>query len=459
MDPDPDSLTDDGNSGDPGRRARAVESTGTAWDAAGGRVAGIDPAKAQAAQDAWVARWPGWSEQGLPPPVPSGFAGSGSSATPTPSAAVATVDPYEVAAREGRRLWWWSGGFLSAVLVAALVGGLLLEVPYVALVPGSAKDTEPLLAVSGTEQYPSDGELLFTTVRVRQRPNLWEYLWLRLDDDATVVPEEQILGDRTPEENREVNLSMMNNSKQVAVAVALQELGYDAISTDGVLIQELVADAPAEEVLVRGDTIVDIDGEPTLSSRQLVEILAGRAPGDGVVLTIEHFEGGDPETVTIVLAAHPDNPEAGFLGIQPIDRPRYGGAVGFDVEIESGSVGGPSAGLAFTLAVLDQLTEGELTGGAKVAVTGTIHADGSVGPVGGVLQKTAAVEELGVDAFIIPARLGDEELEAVIARAGDELEIIPVDDLEEALVALAGLGGDVEAVEEYASVNPEAVSD
>ncbi|MGI9597897.1 MAG: YlbL family protein [Acidimicrobiales bacterium] len=352
-----------------------------------------------------------------------------------------------------RRVWVWSAGFLGAVLVAAVVGGLLLKVPYVALVPGSAKDTEPLLAISGADEFPSDGELLFTTVRVRQRPNLWEYLWLKVDDDATVLPEEDILGDRTPEENRQFNLSMMNDSKRIAVAVALQELGYDAVKTDAVVVQQLVPDAPAEEVLLLGDSILAIDGEPTTNTGALVELLGSRKPGDEVGLSVQRFGEAELRDITVVLDANPDRPEDGFLGIQPADRPQYINDFGFTVEIDSGSVGGPSAGLAFTLAVLDQLTEGELTGGSQVAVTGTIGALGNVGPVGGVLQKTAAVSELGADAFIVPAGLNEAELEAVMRRAGDDLQIIPVNTLDEALEALAGLGGDVGAVSEYASAN------
>lgn len=363
------------------------------------------------------------------------------------------IAPYRAAELASRRLWIWSAGFLGVVVVAAVIGGLLLKVPYVALVPGSAKDTEPLLAISGVEEYPSDGELLFTTVRVRQHPNLWEYLWLKADDDATVLPEEDILGDRSPEENREFNLSMMNDSKRIAVAVALQELGYDAVKTDAVVVQQLVPDAPAEAVLLLGDSILAIDGQSTTNTVALVDILSGRKPGDEVELSVQRFGESDVRDITVVLAANPDRPEDGFLGIQPADRPQYVNDFGFTVEIDSGSVGGPSAGLAFTLAVLDQLTEGELTGGAQVAVTGTIGALGNVGPVGGVLQKTAAVRKLGADVFIIPAGLNDAELEAIQSRAGDDLQVIPVRTLKEALDALAGLGGDVGAVEEYASVN------
>lgn len=345
---------------------------------------------------------------------------------------------------------------LGLVLGIGVAGGMLIDVPYVALVPGTARDTEPLLAVDGIEAYPSDGELLFTTVRVRQRPNLWEYLWLNFDDDATVLPEEDILGDRTPEENRQVNLELMNDSKQVAVAVALEELGYDAIGTDGVVIQMVVPDTPADGVLEVLDTVVAIDGQPTNATSDLIEILGDAKPGDRIELTVEDLAGTISETVEVTLVENPERPGAGFLGIQPVDRIRYGTDLDFTVEIDSGSVGGPSAGLAFTLAVLDELTEGELTGGERVAVTGTIRADGSVGRVGGVLQKTAAVRDLGVHTFLVPAELGEEELDQIRERAGDDLTVIPVEDLEQALDALGGLGGDVGAVEEYAAGNPAA---
>ncbi len=365
----------------------------------------------------------------------------------------ALLASYREAELASRRLWLWSAGLVLVVGIAGVIGGLLLKVPYVALVPGSANDTEPLLAVSGTDEYPSDGELLFTTVRVRQRPNLWEYLWLKADDDADVLPEEDILGDRTPAENREVNLMMMTSSKQVAVAVALEELGYDAVKTDAVFIDLIIPEAPAETVLVEGDSILAIDGTPTTTVTELVEILGERSPGDEVELSIQHLGQEEVLTVTVELAPNPDDPEKGFLGIQPRDRPQFLNDVGFQVDIDSGSVGGPSAGLAFTLAVLDQLTPGELTGGQQVAVTGTIDAVGEVGAVGGVLQKTAAVRELGAEAFIVPSRLGEAELAAITERAGDELQIIPVENLDEALEALSTLGGDTTVVEEFAAAN------
>ncbi len=352
-----------------------------------------------------------------------------------------------------RSILLWGATLTGVVAAAVIVGGILLKLPYVALVPGAARDTEPLLTIDGIEEYPSEGELMYLTVRVRQRPNVWEYLWLRFDSDVEVLPEEVILGDRTPEENREFNLELMNDSKKVAVAVALEELGYDAVQTDAVVLQQLVPGEAADGILEPGDSILSIDGEPTKNTQDLVDILGRYQPGDAVELVVERFGGDGTLALKIELGEHPDNIGGAFLGIQPADRLKFSDEFSFNVEIDSGSVGGPSAGLAFTLAVLDQLTEGELTGGEAVAITGAINAAGQVGPVGGVVQKAATVRDLGIDHFIVPSALGEAELVEVKERAGDDLTIIPVSTVDEALRALADLGGDVDAITEYAAAN------
>ncbi len=345
-------------------------------------------------------------------------------------------------------------GWVLFVLVSlGIIAGFFIPTPYVALVPGSARETESLVEVEGLEAYPSEGEVLFTTVRLRSRPNLWEYLWLTNDDDANIVPEELIYGDRSPEENREANLEAMTDSKQVAVAVALEELGYDAITPTGVFVAEVVADSAAVGELERGDVLLAVDGVEILTDTDLVAALSNRRPGDVVEFSIERHTTGEAETISIELGPREDDPTAGFLGVAPQTRVEMNLELPFTVDIDSGSVGGPSAGLAFTLTVLDQLTEGELTGGREIAVTGTMSADGSVGSVGGVPQKAAAVREMGIEVFIVPRALGEAELERVRDRAGDDLQIIPVDDLDEALAVLATLGGDTQAIEEFAAGN------
>ena len=395
---------------------------------------------------------PGPEHESRPPASPSPFPSAGSSADPGDPPLIAQWQPEtpEEARRSIRR---WVFGMVSFVAAAAVLGGILLKVPYVALVPGSARDTEPLLDVEGIDEYPSDGELLLLTVRFRTRPNLWEYLWLRMDDDAEVVPEQNIFGDRTPEENREFNLDLMNDSKRVAVAVALEQLGYDAVQTDAVVVQQIEAGEAADGVLEPGDSVLAIDGLTTPDTATLVEILEELDPGTTIELLVEGFGAEETQTVEVQLGDHPDKPGSGFLGIRPADRLKFNDEFDFLVEIDSGSVGGPSAGLAFTLAVLDQLTEGELTGGRKVAVTGTITASGEVGAVGGALQKTAVVRDLGVDTFIVPEELGEAELAELVERADGEVEIIPVANIDDALEALAGLGGDVGAIDEFAATN------
>jgi PDZ domain-containing protein len=142
--------------------------------------------------------------------------------------------------------------------------------------------------------------------------------------------------------------------------------------------------------------------------------------------------------VELALGADPNDPDRAIIGIEVTGR-----GIDFDfpidVSIDTGDVGGPSAGLAFTLAIIDDLTPGDLTGGADVAVTGTINSDGTVGPVGGTGQKAAAVRAKGYDAFLVPS----DDYEAARQHAGD-VDVIAVDTLDEALAALADLGGNVD---------------
>jgi PDZ domain-containing protein len=143
--------------------------------------------------------------------------------------------------------------------------------------------------------------------------------------------------------------------------------------------------------------------------------------------------------VELALAADPEDPDRGVMGVRVMEAVLdYDFPI--DVEIDTGDVGGPSAGLAFTLGIIDDLTPGELTGGTDVAVTGTISGDGTVGPVGGTGQKAAAVRDAGITLFLVPTA----DYAAAQARAGDDLEVVAVDNVEEALAALAERGGNVD---------------
>ena len=338
---------------------------------------------------------------------------------------------------------------VGALILATAVGGWFYRVPYYALLPGSALDTEGLIHVDGAEVHPSDGEILYTTVRLRGRLRLWDYLWLQHRDDVEVLPQRSLLGDRDQEENRQYNLQLMDNSKQVAVAVALNELGYRVTEPTGVLVVNVVQGSAADGTLQPGDLISAIDGTPVRKAEELVASLAQRKPGDRVTLDVRAHDQADPAVpvrqVTVQLGENPERPGAVLLGIGTATQVAFQ-ELPFDVAIDTGDVGGPSAGLAFTLAVLDDLTPGDLTGGADVAVTGTIRVDGTVGPVGGVPQKAAAVREAGVRVFLVPQSLGEPVLDEVRQRAGPGVQVVPVATVDDAIHALSSIGGDLQGL-------------
>jgi Lon-like protease len=244
---------------------------------------------------------------------------------------------------------------------------------------------------------------------------------------------------------------MMRTSAQVAQYVALRALGYEdaRILPGNVVVNDLVCleqepdrcarYAPADEFLDKGDTLLTANGVPLATVDDLVAELADRNAGDTVELEIDR-PGVGRSTVSVELIASPDDPTRAIIGFIPFDTATV--QLPFEIDIDTGSIGGPSAGLAFTLSLIDELSPGDLTGGDDIAVTGEISLDGTVGPIGGLAQKVAAVRQVGVDHFIVPTAQGEEQLERARQIAGDELEIIAVATLDEALAALEELGGD-----------------
>jgi Lon-like protease len=336
-----------------------------------------------------------------------------------------------------RRWPWWLGAVVLLGTAAVLFAAFTVRIGYFEFRPGSARPTTDLVAVGpGVSTHPPAGEVAFTTVSLRQS-TFASYLWAWFDDDVHVVEERLILGDRSPQENRQFNLQLMDTSKQDAIRVALLALGYEVpVRIDGVIVVGVQEGSAAEGVLDVGDTVLAIDGEVLDDIGDVTRIMSPKQPGEVVTLQVEPLQRDGVREEQVTLGASPDDPARGLIGIQLEPRaPAYDFPI--DVSIDSGNVGGPSAGLAFTLAVLDVLTPGELTGGLAVAVTGTIDAEGRVGDVGGVRQKTAAAIAEGYDVFLVPSGEYDEARE----RAGDAIEVIAVDTLQEALDALASLGG------------------
>ena len=358
-------------------------------------------------------------------------------ASSVPPRSGAVPEPPDSPPSRPQRWWpWWLAGGVFLLLAAAVLAAFTVELPYYEFRPGSARPTARLVRVDEVQAYPPASDIAFTTVSLR-RSTLASRVAAWFDDDVQVVDDEVILGDRSPDENRQFNLQLMDTSKQDAIRLALVSLGYEVpVTIDGVVVVQLLEGSAAEGVLSVGDTVVAIDGRPLTELDDVGEIMAGKRPGDTVQLVVEPPDRGGQETVDLVLGADPEDPERGIIGVSLQPRePQY--RFPFPIDIDSGNVGGPSAGLAFSLGVIDVLTPGELTGGNRVAVTGTVDGSGNVGPVGGVAQKTAVVVGEGYDVFLVPA----SEVEEARIRAGDDVRVIPVDTLQDALDALESLGG------------------
>ncbi len=337
-----------------------------------------------------------------------------------------------------RRRWSTSIGFLLAILIITL--GLVVRLPYYVLSPGSSRPTEELISVTGAETYETDGAIDFLTVSLRQATPV-EALAAWVNPDLDLTPEEDILGKQTPDQNRDLNLRLMSDSKDAAQYQALTRLGYTVESNGtGAVIAAVVEGGPSASVLVPGDVIVSVNGKPISFSQELINVISVTAPGTAITLKVEPFDpqrdGARPaREVDVVIGARESDPSKGFLGVSTFTRDL---SFTFPVQIviDSGRVGGPSAGLAFTLGILDVMTPGSLTGGLKVSSTGTIALDGTVGPIGGIHQKVMASRRAGVDLMLVPASEVDEA-----RKYAGNLRVEPVATLDDALAVLTTVGG------------------
>ena len=334
---------------------------------------------------------------------------------------------------------WLIGVIAGVVATALFVGAFTIDLPYYAIAPGSARQVNDLIDAESSE-YPPTGQVMMATVSLRRAKPI-DVIESWRDSDIRIVKEEELTGDTPPQQFRQLNLEAMDESKRTAVVVALRRLGHDVKAHgEGALIATIIPNRgfPAEGKLNPGDVITEVDGQPVAFVEDAVKLLRQHKPGEAVRLQITSQEGVN-RIEQLVMARNDDG--NAVLGVE-LQTYKLDYDLPFKVNIDSGDIGGPSAGLAFTLALLDELTPGELTGGKKVAATGTIEIDGAVGDVGGVKQKTAAVIAAGASIFLVPPG----EYEEAKQRAGKRIEVVKVANLNQALDALGKLGGNVAAL-------------
>jgi PDZ domain-containing protein len=322
---------------------------------------------------------------------------------------------------------------VAGLILLAVVAGVLWLAPssdYIFL-PDPAHPVSPLVKVPHPKTDEDGGGIYFVDVIV-QKATLLERLFPGLQKGSTLVPASSVNPPGTDDrQRRTVDLSEMARSQEIAAAVALKQLGYDiGANADGALVTDVVPKTPADGKLRPTDVIVAVGEKAVRTPNQLRALMSLHKPGDRVALTVRSSAGLRKETVGTI--ADRQDPKHALLGV--IVQQAANIKLPFPVTIDAGSVGGPSAGLAFALEVMEKLGH-DVDHGHKIAATGEIGLDGTVGPIGGVKQKTIGARNAHVDAFLVPA--GENAAEA--RRYADGLKIIPVQNFRQALHALATL--------------------
>lgn len=334
------------------------------------------------------------------------------------------------------------------LLVAAVLGALTLvaPMPYVIEMPGpswntlgvsSVKNDDgstskiPLISVTGAPVYPTTGELDLLTVSVAgsptHRPLLGDVIRGWLNPEYAVVPMDLVFPPDESEDDRNAeNAAAMVDSQREAIAAAFTERGYDVSQLK---VDKLDATSPLVGKLQAGDIIETVNGKKVANVVDMRAALA--ANGVDKAATIVALRGA----TTITVSAKPVLSDPAADGTRVPVMKILGSSVytfPFDVKIRLDDVGGPSAGLMFSLGVLDVITPGELTGGRKIAGTGTIDSSGTVGPIGGIRQKMFGAKAAGASYVLVPAA----NCPAAFGNVPSGLRAFKVSTLDDALAAL-----------------------
>ncbi|MET8947083.1 PDZ domain-containing protein [Streptomyces sp. NPDC004542] len=343
----------------------------------------------------------------------------------------------------------------TLMLIALLCAGVFIPVPYSEMSPGPTVNTlgdhdgEPVLQISGHKTYAASGHLNMTTVRVTSadyRMNLVEAVYGWLAHDSKVVPHDTLYPDgKTEEQSTQENAEEFTQSQESAKVAALQQLDIPVKSW--VIVSTVVKDSPAEGRLHAGDVIKAVDGTTVKEPADVAELVTKHKPGQDVVFKVvtakeqaaaekEHRTATATRDVTITTAAsHDTGAKRAIVGISAGTDHTFP----FTIDIKLADVGGPSAGLMFSLGIYDKLTPGDLTGGKFVAGTGTIDDDGKVGPIGGIEMKTVGARGKGAQYFLTPA----DNCAAAAKDTPSGLRLVKVNTIEDALEALKDIrGGD-----------------
>ncbi|WP_312469173.1 SepM family pheromone-processing serine protease [Neobacillus sp.] len=322
----------------------------------------------------------------------------------------------------------------SVLLIAVLfIGAMYYTLPYYVSKPGMAKELGPIISVE--DGYKDEGNFMLTTVRMG-RANIYSYLEAKLSKYEELYPLERILYKKeTQEEYNARQLHLMAGSKLNAIDVAYRKAGLPVqYKYKGIYVVQVVPGMPAEGKLQAGDRIFKVDGHQFPSSEKFIDYLSRKTAGEQVTFT--YIRKNVTKTETLSLQPFKEDPKRVGIGISLVDDKEI--IVNPKVKVKTDEIGGPSAGLMFTLEIYNQLTKEDLTKGYQIAGTGTIEVDGTVGPIGGIEQKIVAADKAGAEIFLAPNEKGvkNSNYRAAVKTARDiktKMKIIPIDTFDDAV--------------------------
>tara|TARA_R110002051_G_scaffold60578_13_gene111085 strand:+ start:3095 stop:4222 length:1128 start_codon:yes stop_codon:yes gene_type:complete len=343
----------------------------------------------------------------------------------------------------------WLGWFILSVALVGTLLATLVPSPYIIEQPGPVYDTlgdveiegalVPLIQIPVETTYPTEGALDMLTVNVRGNPDS-PLSWFEIgaayfDRSRAIVPVEAVYPvGVTVEESTEAGRVQMETSQQEAIAAALSNLDYEFDAT--LTVAETTDGGPSDGVLQAGDIVLTVNGEEFADVAGLRDAIA--ANGTSTPADVVYERDGEELTAEITPVLSEGDDAIAVIGV--IVGSEYNFPV--DVKIQLENVGGPSAGMMFALGIIDKLTPGPINGGHQVAGTGTISATGDVGPIGGIQQKMYGAKDAGADFFFAPVENCDE----VVGNTPKDLTVYAIDNLNDALVALASIRGGLSGV-------------
>ncbi|MGH8792160.1 MAG: YlbL family protein [Stackebrandtia sp.] len=332
---------------------------------------------------------------------------------------------------------------IGAILVSLLTWqALSMRVAYVALSPGVTYDTlgtyeyldendevqeVELVTADPSVSTDSKGELRLTTVAITREVELGRAIYYWFADDIAVVPRQLHIPDgKSDEEIDAEQTEMWTSSQAAATTVALRELGYPV----DVTVSSVESDSPSAGELEDGDVVVSVDGEE-VTSQQLLADHVQELPVDAELALKVRRDGEEVDATARVIEAEDGVKGLSGVQVEPVQEDPYD----FEITDEGLNVGGPSAGVVFALAMIDRVSEEDLTGGEVIAGTGTIDEEGVVGPIGGIEQKVVGAHADGAEFFLTP----EENCAAAAANAPDGLTLVKISSVDDALQGLETL--------------------